>query len=406
MNFFVVLWFQFQKPQHSVSRTLLFIFTLMLIALCGCIERYSPEEEQLKIGSLVVSAHLNNIPGMQTISLSRSVSIEKSVFDPVSGCYVEVERSDGEIRVFEETDPGYYGCELDELFFQNGGEYHLVLVSPEGQRYESGYETLHPATEIEDVYYELESLPTSEPGENDQGIRFFIDFEIGQDSGRYLRWQMQETFEILNPDYETRMYGKDRRWHDVTSSQKWLNCWLTNDVYEIHTLDVGNFEGDIYRNQPLNFVSGSTWKLLHRYSLLVRQYSQSEEAFWYWNELAKNVQSKGGLFDTQPALTPSNICNVGDEEEVVIGYFSISGVSEKRIFVGQVPGLEIYRDPYFCSPGVFPRFLWNYPSDLLPFYVAYANIMGISESGEVRDWCVDCRYRKGSSGEKPEFWDQ
>ncbi len=378
----------------------------MLIALCGCIERYYPDEEQLKVGSLVVSAHLNNIPGMQTISLSRSVSIEKSVYDPVSGCYVEVERSDGEVRVFEETDPGFYQGDLDEAFLQTGEKYYLEFVTPGGQRYESGYETLHPSPEIEEVYYELESLPTSDPAVIDQGIRFFVDFEIEQESGRYLRWEMVETFEIHNPDYETRMYGEDRRWHDITSSMKWLNCWLTNVVYEIHTLDVRNFGGDIYRNQPLNFVSGSTWKLLHRYSLLVRQYSHSEEAFWYWNELAKNVQSQGGLFDSQPALTPSNICNVGDEEEMVIGYFSISGVSEKRVFVGEVPGLEIYRDPYFCSPGVFPGFLWNYPADNLPFYVAYANIMGISESGEVRDWCVDCRDRKGSSGEKPEFWDQ
>ena len=383
-----------------------FVVALMLITLCSCIERYYAEEEQLHVGSLVVSAHLTNIPGMQTVKLSRSVSIEKLVYDAVMGCYVEVERSDGEVRVFEETEPGYYQCDLDGSFLQEGGEYHLEIVSSSGQRYESGYETLFPAPEILDVYYEIESFPLSDPGVTDKGIRFFVDFEIEQDSGSYLRWEMQETFEIHNPDYETRMYGIDRRWHDVTSSMKWLACWLTRDLYEIHTLDLGSVSGETYKNQPLNYVSGSTWKLLHRYSLLVRQYSHSEETFWYWNELAKNVQSKGGLFDTQPAITPSNICNIEDENEFVIGYFSISGISEKRVFVGQVPGLDVYRDPYYCAPMTMPMFLWSYPEYKLPFYAADAWIMGKHLIGEVRDRSVDCRLYKSSTSEKPEFWDQ
>ena len=388
-----------------MSQTALFIGVLLMIALCGCIERYYPQEEQLNIGSLVVSAHLNNTPGKQTVKLSRSISIERAVFDPVFGCYVEVERSDGEVRVFEETDPGFYQGDLDEAFLQAGGKYHLEFVSPEGQRYESGYETLFPVPEIEKLYYELESLPTSDPRKTDQGIRFFVDFPIKKDSGRYLRWEMEETFEIHNPDYETVMYGVDRRWYDIYYSMKWLTCWLTRNIYEIHTLDLGNSSGGTYEKQALNYVSGSTWKLLHRYSLLVRQYSHSKEAFWYWSELAKNVQSKGGLFDSQPAITPSNICNVQDEEELVIGYFSISGVSEKRIFVGFVPGLDLYRDPSYCAPMTMPLFLWSYPEDKLPFYAASATINGLNTMGEVRARCVDCRLYKNSTSEKPEFWE-
>jgi len=145
-------------------------------------------------------------------------------------------------------------------------------------------------------------------------------------------------------------------------------------------------------------------KLEQRYSLLVRQLSLSEEAFWYWNELGKNVQSKGGLFDTQPALTPSNICNVADEDELIIGYFSISGASETRIFVENVPDLEVHGDPYYCTPGTFPMFLWRYPQEKLPLYIASANVLGAQKSGEVRDECVDCRLMKGSTDIKPDFW--
>ena len=389
----------------SVPRTPVSILTLILITLVSCIERYYPGEEDLRSGSLVVSAHLTGIPGVQTVQLSRSVSISNSSFDPVIGGYVEVERSDGEVRVFDETDPGHYQCNLDGLFLQTGSEYHLILVTPDGKRYESGYETLHPVPEIQDVYYEIESMPTIDPEVTDQGIRFYVDFEIEKDSGRFLRWEMEETFEVRNPDYETQMYGKDKQWYDITSELKWLTCWLYRDIHEIFTRDLKNVNGTSYSRLPLNFVSGTTWKLHHRYSLLVRQYSHSEDAYWYWNELAKNVQSGGTLFDAQPALTPSNICNLEECEELVIGYFSISGAVEKRVFVGIVPGLEVYRDPYFCRPGVFPRFLWRYPLDKLPFYVAQANVMGVYENGEVKDECVDCRLYKNSTSEKPEFWE-
>jgi len=200
------------------------------------------------------------------------------------------------------------------------------------------------------------------------------------------------------------MYGVDRRFYRLHTSDKWLTCWITLDIPDIFTLDLGNVEGSVYQKMPLNFVSNQNKRLQHRYSLLVRQLTLTEKAFWYWNELGKNVQSKGGLFDTQPALTPSNICNIEEENELIIGYFSISGAVEKRIFVDNVPDLDLYSDPYYCAPAITPLFLYRYPQDKLPLYLASANILGVQVSGVVKDYCVDCRQKKGSTHIKPEFW--
>ncbi len=388
-----------------MARSLNNFLLIICFALGGCIERYYPGDEAINTGALVVNAHLSDKAGKQTIQISRSVSISNSSFNPETSCYVEVERSDGESRIFTETEAGYYEQDLDASFLISGSEYRLNILSANGKRYESEYEILHPAPVIENLYYELEDLPTEDPGIVDHGIRFFVDFEMEMDSGRYLRWEMEETFEVHNPDYPTRMYGKDRRWYDITAEQKELICWIYRDIPEIYTMDLKNVAGSSYLKMPLTFVSGYTWKLHYRYSLLLRQYSLGKNAFWYWNELAKNVQSQGGLFDTQPALTPSNICNVEDEDEIVLGYFSISGISERRIFVGTVPGLEVYRDPYFCTPGVFPMFLHRFPQDKLPVYVARATVMGVNENGKVKEECVFCTQYKDSSFEKPEFWE-
>ncbi len=73
----------------------------------------------------------------------------------------------------------------------------------------------------------------------------------------------------------------------------------------------------------------------------MKQYSLGEEAFHYWNELKKTSQEQGFLFDRQPALLKSNIHNVNDESEIVLGFFTMAGVVEKRAFAVNLEGLDL-----------------------------------------------------------------
>ncbi|MEN8229532.1 MAG: DUF4249 domain-containing protein [Bacteroidota bacterium] len=384
---------------------LFILFSILLSLISGCIERYYPSGEEIQTGTLVVVAHLTNVPGVQSIHLTRSSTLEIPKYDPVSGCYVEVERSDGLVREFEESRPGEYSSFLDESFLTTGSEYRLVFVTPDGSQYESEFEKLHPAPDINAVYFTREDRPTADPEKIEEGIQFYIDFDIEKDSGRYLRWQLIETYEMHNPDYlSTSVYDVDRRFKDIPDSMAWRSCWITLEIPEIFTLDLGSVAGSNYKQMPLNFVSSETQRLHHRYSLLVRQLSLSKTAFWYWDELGKNLQSKGGLFDTQPSLTPSNICNLDNEDEMIIGYFSISGVSEKRLSFEDVPDLETDMDPYFCAPGGLPKSFWRLSEKLLPYYMATLTIDGLNQHGGVMKECIDCREYKGSTHIKPDFW--
>ncbi len=88
-------------------------------------------------------AHLNNLPGVQSVHLTRSTTLEIPKFDPVSGCYVAVERADGKLREFEESQPGEYSSYLDEEFMGKGNEYRLIFIAQDGSRYESEFEKIH-----------------------------------------------------------------------------------------------------------------------------------------------------------------------------------------------------------------------------------------------------------------------
>ncbi|MCK4750011.1 MAG: DUF4249 domain-containing protein [Bacteroidales bacterium] len=378
---------------------------VLAVLLTGCVERYYPEEDNLLTGTLVVNAHLTDKPGNQTIRISRSDRLLYPEYIPESNCIVEVENDEGELVTFTETTPGEYTSDLHADFLHTGFRYRLLIITSNGSNYESEFTELHPSTEIDSVYYLLEFVPTEDPGSTVDGIRFYMDFEIDPDSSAFMRWEIIETYEYHNPDYDVFIYDVDRVVKPVPEELSDRRCWITLHIPEIYTRDVGNINSRQYSFLPLHFVSNETQRLEYGYSILVRQLSMDEAAFRYWDELKKNSQDIGGIYDRQPSFTPSNICNCENPAEKILGFFSVSGVSEKRIFVQNVEGLNI-PERFFCLP-TFERprlrFLMNRD---LPIFMAEAEwpITGETIFGEVTRRCVDCRIRRGSAGDPPDFW--
>jgi hypothetical protein len=381
------------------------IYLMAILLMTACVERYYPGGEDVYTGTLVINAQVTNIPGIQTIQISRSDGLLFPEFIPESNCVVEVESEEGDLVSFTEGTPGYYNGDVPASFMRFGKSYMLRVVTSDGNVYVSDYAELNPPTDINKVYFELETNPTQDPGINIEGIQFYIDFEIDQDSSEFMRWELVETYEFHNPDYQGYIYSYDRVMRPIPDSLSDRQCWIIGNVNDIYTLDVANMRGSEYSYMPLHFVSNETQRLSYGYSLLVRQHSLDEAAFRYWDELKKNSHSGGGLYDRLPSITPSNISNENDEEDYVLGFFTVSGVTEKRVFVKDVEGLNKY-DVMFCFPmPELPRLRYLLYQDL-PIYASRANEpdTGLERFGETEHRCLDCRIRKGSSGEAPDFW--
>jgi hypothetical protein len=251
----------------------------------------------------------------------------------------------------------------------------------------------------------LESLPTEDPEVFIDGIQFYIDFQIDADSSEFMRWELMETYEYHNPNYEGFIYSFDRVLRPLPDSLDDRQCWITGHVNAIYTLDAANTTSSSYTHMPLHFVSNETQRLSYGYSLMVKQHAMDEPAFRYWDELKKNSHNQKGLYDRLPSITPSNISNVDDPHEQILGFFGVSGVTEKRVFIKEVEGLLKY-DVRFCFPmPERPRFRYLTLADL-PVYVSTAidPASGTTHSGETVLTCLDCRVRNGSAGDPPDFW--
>jgi hypothetical protein len=380
---------------------------ILLLILTGCVERYDPGEEVLKTGTLVINAHLTDRPGVQQIEISRSTTLRFSEYEPVAGCYAALVREDGADRGFSDAGNGKYRSLLDAAFLQTGMSYRLHVITPEGNEYESDFEMLRPVPEIDSVYYQVEPDPYSEENGSQDGIRFYLDFTYDSNAYQYLRWELVETYEFHNPVLEGYIYDVDRVIKPLPDTSYWRICWITNELPAIYSMSLTYLDMGGYIRKPLNYVLNiqEEQKLHHKYSLLVKQYSVSQAAFYYWDELRKTSQEAGGLFDRQPAILQSNICNIRDGDEEVLGYFSMSGMTERRVFAENVEGIDTTPDKWYCFP--IPRGpggMGYVPRAFLPLYFARGWMDGQSYFEQVNKHCLDCRAYRNSTHIRPDFW--
>lgn len=84
---------------------------------------------------------------------------------------------------------------------------------------------------------------------------------------------------------------------------------------------------------PIRVVSNLSDRLQIEYSILVDQYSLNNDEYSYWEKVQNLSEQVGGLYDIIPSSIPSNIYCVDDPNQKVLGYFSVSGHSSRRIFI-------------------------------------------------------------------------
>jgi hypothetical protein len=65
----------------------------------------------------------------------------------------------------------------------------------------------------------------------------------------------------------------------------------------------------------------------------VKQYSISNNEYDFWNNLKKAGETGGDIFASQPYTVISNLHNVKNAGEMVLGYFEVSSVVQNRIFI-------------------------------------------------------------------------
>jgi hypothetical protein len=96
-------------------------------------------------------------------------------------------------------------------------------------------------------------------------------------------------------------------------------------------------------------VPANSEKIETKYSILVKQYALTSEGYDFWDNLQKNTERLGSIFDVLPSQAQSNYHCVSNPSELVIGYLSVGQVSSKRIFISASQLLPTYSPVYPCD---------------------------------------------------------
>jgi hypothetical protein len=366
-----------------------FIILSFALTSAGCITQFIPETEETQ-ELLVVEGLITDQPGVNTVKLTRSQPLGSYTKpEPVTGGKVRIEDNDNNIYILHESEPGIYLT--DPAIFQGiiGREYTLYIEARNASDKLSSYRSfpmeMKPVPPIDSIYYEKQIINDNDNDASPQeGCQVYLNTIDPEGLCKYFRWDFNETWEFRLP-------------YDVDNQ----TCWATDHSGAINIKSTSALTENLIYRHPINFITNETDRLNIKYSMLINQYSISEDEFGYWKKLQNISDDVGGLYDIIPASITGNVYCTDDPNETVLGYFSVSAKSSKRIMIADnFAGLRHDFNEYCATDTVPPgtqipglgTSLW-----IIIDYDAYRVLTRYRE-------CADCSYR--GSLMRPDYWDE
>jgi hypothetical protein len=315
-----------------MKRIFAFIF---LVAAASCIDPYIPNLRNYD-SLLVVEGLITNENTSFKIKLSRTIS-EKD-YDPekVTDANVFITDRDGMETDLQNCGDGYYKTDSTSFAGVIGQKYTLHILFNDGKEYKSEECTMFPVPGIDSLYYEKGEEISGTLGESFTGIKILLNSADATGTNQYLRWEYEEVWKFILQGTQRYTYTKI---NDTTFSFANVPvvknvCWKKSQSEEIITNSIVPGGTNYLRRQEIRFIAPvKSDRLTQEYSILVKQYSVSKEEHDFWDNLKKVGAAGGDIFASQPFMVISNIHNVNNFGERVLGYFKVSAVSQKRIFI-------------------------------------------------------------------------
>lgn len=383
------------------TKTLKYILSLILFS--GCIKQYSPNIDSYAASKVVVSGKLTNKEGYQTILLSKSVPLNiESKHQPLRFCTVSIWDELGHEFQMHEYEPGEYKVWMHSDNLKIGTSYYIQIRTPEGEELKSEPDIMTAVAPANLPTYQIDSLYNSTFNTYAKGLQFTVDISGDETTSKYYLFELVSTYEH-HASYAREWYYDGWGVHHIyPPDSSLMYCWTTERVPEVLTLSTESLVTNKFNNFNLHFVTFyNNEKLSIGYSLLLRQFGLSKDAFLYWESMRLNNNGFASLYNKQPVDTKGNITNLTNPEKEVLGFFSASAVSESRIFVDPQPTITFEE----CIPQILEsraggfnliRYT-NYPAFLM------ASPTGTYEMIYLPELCVNCAAHHGSPI-KPDFW--
>lgn len=375
----------------------------MTLLLVSCRERYEAPVQLPVTGYLVVEGVVNSGSDTTILKLSRTTKLDNRTIQPEKAAQVKLHGEDNSVYPLIEKLAGEY--RTDNLNLKNNLKYGLEIQTSDGRKYQSDYVPVVTNPPIDSISWLREN----------GGLQLYINTHNPLDNTRYYQWEYAETWEIHAAYFSSLKYHIEQLPGSQIYSVEYRNpvtrnndssiyyCWQFNSSVNLQLGSSAKLSHDII-NLPIAYIPNASRELSVLYSIDVKQYAWSKAGYEYLEIMKKNTEATGSVFDAQPSQLNGNIHNVSDPLEPVVGFFNISTLREKRVFIRN----SDFPDWGYKS-GCYQIKINNYSDDikrkgigLIPTYE------GLSFGGLIMDffaadsYCVDCTL--SGSNLKPIYW--
>jgi hypothetical protein len=297
---------------------------LLLAGVYSCKSNYTPPDISAPNSYLVVEGTIvTGNTDSTLITLSHTVNLSGKTSTAIEeGAVVSVQDEAGHSYTLTYKGKGIYGAPA--LNLPAADKYRLTIKRANGSSYTSDYVQAKSAPAIDSVTYQA----------LDDGLHVYVNTHDNTNGTRYYRWAYQEDWEFHSYYFST--YIADDKINNVRIRVpgEYVNaCFQHQNSSIINLTSTAKLTQDVVSQQPITFVAGTSEKVNYIYSILVKQYALTDEAYLFWENMKKNTEQLGSIFDAQPTQLTGNIHNTADAREPVIGYISAGAVSSKRLYV-------------------------------------------------------------------------
>ncbi|MDF0707839.1 DUF4249 domain-containing protein [Flagellimonas okinawensis] len=381
---------------------IIFLLVAVVLTLSACTEPFEVETTDFE-DILIVNASITTEAKQHEIYISRSYEEGEDEVQ-VSGATVEVLVNGGSTIGFEQTSPGIYTS--NTVFAAAPGvDYQLRVVDENGEEFTSGQVQLTAPTTVDDI---RARRITNENGED--GVEIYVDGTSTGDNEGYFRYEYEETYRFesfYKPLQELSVVTESPPLLEVVYKEEEERvCYVTETSNSILITETNNLSENKVVDFPIRFIERRDRRIAHRYSILVKQYAQTNASYEFYQTL-KSFSSSDNLFSQpQPGLIVGNVRHVSDDSVKVVGLFEVVSFTTRRfffsfqeIFGNDIPYLgdcEFERYSSLSDPELFQRITtgqYKYIGEDPPFVYQVAPAR-----------CVDCTLF--GTNVVPDFWEE
>jgi hypothetical protein len=313
----------------------------VLLTLCfytiACVEPFIPELTNAS-ERLTVEALITNDPGPYKVILSLSEPYSSPDNNlPIETAKIVVKDQNGAQYAFTHDNRGIYYSDSAVFKAQTGNVYTLIIRWNE-KEYQSTPELLKNAPGIDTAftkYIEKTQINGITKGE----FEVYLSTKDPTGKGDFYLWDHAH---LNKADYCAFTYdGESRvRYRFPCCSP----CW--NVVKKRGAIDISAdtyFDG----NTVNRVITTIPYDDDSPYFMVFDQYAISKNTYTFWKSVKTQVNNTGGIFDNPPATIPSNIYNVKDSAELVLGVFSAAGHKKRGFYLNRNTAPT---KPYISTP--------------------------------------------------------